>query len=247
MKSFFIYGTAVLLSLLFRISDAQQDQGGFFEHISSSEGLSHIGVNSIYQDSKGFLWIGTYDGLNRYDGLSFRIFNHKPDDSTSLINNRVKTILESHDGILWIGTEEGLCSYDPLTEKFNSLQLEGFVNKGLHVAKLFEDSRQRLWVLSNNNNIYIIHKDRSSCRNIYYQNSRNGQTQFYDVDSDQSGNYYLASSAGLLIVDADLTLETNIHNENFRGHNYRSITIQNDSLVWLGFRKWYNSGPFNQV
>jgi ligand-binding sensor domain-containing protein len=75
-------------------------------------------VNTIHQDRKGFMWLGTKAGLNRYDGYRFTIFQNSPFDSTSLSNNYVRTIFEDRQGRLWIGTDGGLSCFDPAMEKF---------------------------------------------------------------------------------------------------------------------------------
>lgn len=78
-----------------------------FQRINSELGLSTNTVLCISQDSKGFLWVGTIEGLNRYDGYNFKIFKHNPDDSTSLGANSIYSIYEDKSGTLWIGTYEG--------------------------------------------------------------------------------------------------------------------------------------------
>lgn len=74
-------------------------------------GMSNNSVTSIYQDRRGFMWIGTNDGLNRYDGYSFKIFRNTFGDSTSLLSNRINCITADKSEQLWIGTKEGLCVY----------------------------------------------------------------------------------------------------------------------------------------
>jgi len=78
-----------------------------FERISVEDGLSHSTVNCILQDSYGFMWFGTEDGLNRYDGHSFTVYRHNPDDPHSLSHNRVWSLYEDSAGALWVGTYGG--------------------------------------------------------------------------------------------------------------------------------------------
>ncbi len=82
------------------------------EQLSIDEGLSQSWVRCIHQDAKGFLWIGTQDGLNRYDGYDFRIYRHELYDTTSIGENTINSISEDPAGNLWIGTESGLSKYD---------------------------------------------------------------------------------------------------------------------------------------
>ena len=75
-----------------------------FEHLGSEDGLSQNAGLDIFQDSHGYLWIGSQDGLNRYDGYSFTVFKHDPDDEHSLSHNSILKIAEDQNGALWIGT-----------------------------------------------------------------------------------------------------------------------------------------------
>ena len=85
-----------------------------FEHLGSEDGLSQNAGLAFFQDSRGYLWIGTQDGLNRYDGYTFKIFKHDPDDPDSISHNSILAISEDADGSLWVGTwGGGLNRYDP--------------------------------------------------------------------------------------------------------------------------------------
>ncbi len=91
-----------------------------FNRYSTEDGLSHASINVIIKDSKGFTWIGTDDGLNRFDGNQFRIHKKIADDSTSLISNRIETLWEDSLSRIWIGTKAGLSIFDPHVEKFRN-------------------------------------------------------------------------------------------------------------------------------
>ncbi|MEO7766643.1 MAG: two-component regulator propeller domain-containing protein, partial [Ferruginibacter sp.] len=73
-----------------------------FEHIGTSAGLSQSNVMSIFQDSRGFMWFGTRDGLNKYDGYKFTIYKHDVADINSLSQNTIQDITEDSDGNIWI-------------------------------------------------------------------------------------------------------------------------------------------------
>ncbi len=92
-----------------------------FEHISLDRGLSQSVVLAILQDQQGFLWFGTQEGLNRYDGYEFIVYKNDPSDPYSISNSFVQALYEDDDGILWIGTfGGGLNRFDPRTEKFTA-------------------------------------------------------------------------------------------------------------------------------
>jgi signal transduction histidine kinase/ligand-binding sensor domain-containing protein/CheY-like chemotaxis protein len=92
------------------------------KYLGIDQGLSNNVVITIYQDHKGFMWFGTYDGLNRYDGYGFKIFRNIIGDSSSLNNNTVYTIEGDADHNIWVGGLKGACVFNPVTSKFSRLQ-----------------------------------------------------------------------------------------------------------------------------
>src|SRR5512132_4171288 len=90
-----------------------------FDHISIEQGLSQSSVRVVLQDSRCFMWFGTEDGLNRYDGYTFKTFKPDPDVSSSLSDRWINAILEDRDGFIWVATGQGgLNRYDAKTETF---------------------------------------------------------------------------------------------------------------------------------
>jgi signal transduction histidine kinase/ligand-binding sensor domain-containing protein/DNA-binding response OmpR family regulator len=87
-------------------------------HLGIDQGLSNNSVRAIYRDHNGFMWFGTYDGLNRYDGYEFKIFRNKLNDTTSLPHNYIYCITEDSQSNLWVGTGQGIGIYNNLTAKF---------------------------------------------------------------------------------------------------------------------------------
>src|SRR5688572_4729690 len=102
-------GRAVLLLLLIFYAGhiAAQAPGLYFEKLTMENGLSNNKVNCIIRDKRGFIWIGTDDGLNRYDGNSFVVFRHEPNNPSTISGNIIRDIVEDKKGILWIATEDG--------------------------------------------------------------------------------------------------------------------------------------------
>jgi len=101
-----------ILLLLKSFTGFAQNQSFNFEHMGTHEGLSQINVLSIFQDSRGFIWVGTTDGLNRYDGYNFAIYRSDAKDNTAITGNYVNDITEDKEGNLWVA----LC----LTGSFSS-------------------------------------------------------------------------------------------------------------------------------
>ena len=91
---------------------AQNNINYYFKTLDIKDGLSQNTVNAILQDKQGFLWFGTKDGLNRFDGLSFRIFKKEESD---LGNNFITALYEEKEGSIWVGTDAGVFVYDPVS------------------------------------------------------------------------------------------------------------------------------------
>ena len=90
-----------------------------FSHLDVDDGLSGNSVRAILQDRQGFMWFGTWNGLNRYDGYTFKVYKRDPDNANSLSDNLVTAICEDESGTLWLGTGAGeLNRFDPRTETF---------------------------------------------------------------------------------------------------------------------------------
>ena len=89
-----------------------------FKHINTEQGLANSRVLSIIQDRQGFIWIGTAEGLDRYDGQDFVHFQNDVDEPRSISNNVVSSIYEDSEGYIWAGTAGGLNRFDPATESF---------------------------------------------------------------------------------------------------------------------------------
>ncbi|WP_273702921.1 hybrid sensor histidine kinase/response regulator, partial [Candidatus Accumulibacter vicinus] len=123
-----------------------------FEHLTPDDGLSQGTVEAFLQDRQGFLWIGTWDGLNRYDGYSFKVFKPNPQDPHSLSGNLVHAIHEDSQGTLWISTNNGLNRFDRKTERFTRYQNDPKNPRSLshnEVWRTLEDPQDAaLWVIT---------------------------------------------------------------------------------------------------
>ena len=121
-----------------------------FEHLTIEDGLSQNAGLAFFQDSKGYLWIGSQDGLNRYDGYNFKVFKNDSDDPSSISYNSILAITEDKDGYLWIGTwGGGLNRFDPATETFTHYLPDPNKPNSLSnntVTSIKQDSSGTLWV-----------------------------------------------------------------------------------------------------
>ena len=118
-----------------------------FENFSIPQGLSNPTINCIYEDKYGFLWLGTNDGLSRYDGYEFKVYKNNPSDSASLSGNSINTITEDNNGNLWIGGYNVLAKYDRKNNKFKRVKFDREQNLNQpYVTKIFIDKKNRIWI-----------------------------------------------------------------------------------------------------
>ncbi|HJS18354.1 MAG TPA: two-component regulator propeller domain-containing protein [Anaerolineales bacterium] len=223
-----------------------------FDHISIEQGLSQSSVRVIFQDSRGFMWFGTEDGLNRYDGYNFKIFKPDPDVSSSLSDRYITAILEDHEGYIWIGTRlGGLNRYDPRTEHFtrylhdtdNPLSLSDN-----HVNVLYLDRDDRLWVGTGNGLDLLDRASNTFSHYVYNPSKQEGITgkNISAIFQDSRGRFWIGTTAGGLneFDPQDGTFVPYQHNET------NENTISNDSVtaivegrnssLWIGTRDGLN-------
>ncbi len=141
--------TIISLCLLFGLGVRAQTPEVKFDHLSVEHGLSQSTGSAIMQDSNGFMWFGTQDGLNKYDGLVFTTYRNNPDDAATIANNNIGALQEAADGTIWVGLEGGeLDRFDPGSEVFmhygdKLLQPPG--TKGNMVVEICKDASDVLW------------------------------------------------------------------------------------------------------
>lgn len=127
----------------------------YFSGVNGDMGLSHNNVKSIFQDSYGFLWFGTRNRLNRYDGISCKIFDCY-DYNTHKGNNNIGVIFESPDRKLWLGTDRGVFIFDPVLEIFSSFDVRTADNEIIEewIADICQDNNNNIWIVVPNQGVF---------------------------------------------------------------------------------------------
>ncbi|MDD7885115.1 hybrid sensor histidine kinase/response regulator transcription factor [Flavivirga sp. 57AJ16] len=132
-----------LLFLIFLQFSVVQSQEYYFRHYKVENGLSHNTILCSLQDSKGFLWFGTKDGLNRFDGYTFKYYKQDIANPKSLGSNFVECILEFND-MLWLGTDNGLYKYNRIDESFELIES----SNGLSILDIESDNHGNIWFVA---------------------------------------------------------------------------------------------------
>lgn len=222
---------------------SQQNSIPTFTSLSIKDGLTQGIIHSIHQDKKGFMWFGTVNGLNRFDGYEFQTFKHSKSDTASISNDIINCIVEDNEGNLWIGTQDGLNCYNPVTESFktykNNLQDEKSVSNN-YVKSLFLDEYGVLWV---GTDMYLNRYNKDT--DDFTQYDFGGflkNTRIFDIHKDAYNDMWLATrSSGLIRFNPEtFDYEQYSHDPkdaNSLSDNYVSV-IYEDSRKQLWFGTW---------
>ncbi|HEX7493620.1 MAG TPA: two-component regulator propeller domain-containing protein, partial [Bacteroidales bacterium] len=178
----------------------------YFRHYRNETGLSNNSVSACIQDRKGFIWFGTKEGLNRFDGFQFKIFLHGPSVSNCLANNFITALYEDADGWIWIGTSKGICYYKPDNDCFGTIKYEDKDIEGL-ILDVKADTKNCIW-FTTSSGIYKYEKEKNKLS--FYPS-----TEFFPPL-----NIYLTSGGDIWVcADNGKIYKYDTRNDNFLGYN----------------------------
>lgn len=202
--------TYLLLLLLVGIAPRAQENYFLFHQLTLDHGLSNNSVTCIFKDSRGFIWIGTIDGLNRYDGYSFVTFRHANNDTNSISDNFISTIVEDKTGNLWIGTQGGgLNCYDPRLDRFTAFYHDPKNPNSLpsnfifHHNSMLIDRNGILWIGTNNGLCSYIPAKNIFVRYPLSPPGRPGETakDIRTIYQSADGMLWIGTDKGLYLFD----------------------------------------------
>jgi PAS domain S-box-containing protein len=215
----------------------------YFEHISTEQGLSNQNVYCIFQDSKGFMWFGTYDGLNKYDGYNIKVYKHDPEDIKSLGAKHVYSIIEDPENsrFLWIGTNQGLDKFDRETEKFIHFRNDPDNPKSISgntIRSIYSDHTCTLWIGTTLNGLNKF--DRKNGNFIRYRHDPDDPGSI----SNNNINSIFEDKSGVLWIGTDIggLNKYNWDTQTFTCYKYGAQKIKNimsicegpSDILWIG-------------
>lgn len=196
-----------------------------FKQIAIEQGLSNSWVEAIYQDSRGFMWFGTRDGLNRYDGNQIKVYRNAPKDTNSISDNFIQSITEDHDHNLWIGTTNGLNVFSPSKGVFTRYKHNTANPKSIsanNVTRVYEDKKNNIWVTTREGGLNLFNKT----TNTFYSFLHNpadktsiGDNVANDIYEDTNGNLWIATESGLNLFDRQSKTFSSYRNQLDKDHN----------------------------
>lgn len=239
-----IYYVIALLTL-FSVQILAQDIS--FKHLTTDDGLSNNQVLDVIQDKNGFIWLATDDGLNRFDGYSFKVYRHIQKDSTSLSDNSSWCLFEDREGFIWIGTKNGeLNRYDPKTDTFTNWKIKSEFIKESSITAIYEDRAGAIWVGTYKSGIYRLDPENGMIEE--WNNTPSSPTTITNnyitsVLEDNDGNILIGTYLGLNIFNYEKSKSKFTHifgDKNNPGSLSNNLIwsltkSENDSnLIWIG-------------
>jgi ligand-binding sensor domain-containing protein/two-component sensor histidine kinase len=201
-----VYVIAVLFWLAAAVQAAPADYSpslSRFRRIGTEQGLSQASVRALVQDRAGFIWIGTQDGLNRFDGSEFRLYRRQEGQADSLPGDLVQALAIDPQGVLWVGTSGGLARYREDLDRFEPVPIQGESGAQAEVRRLHVDRKGRLWIASYGG---LSRYDPGTGKRRAWRFAPSNappDTRFETLESDREGRLWLGSLAGLTRLDPD--------------------------------------------
>ena len=199
-----------------------------FRRLDTQDGLSSSQINCIYSDSRGYLWIGTPYGLNRYDGFRIKTYYSSNRDTTTMRDNYTEQILEAGDGKLWLKQGMNYCIYDPRFDTFERNAAHVLSKMGINgsVEKVYIDSKKNFWVKIGTDGLYYYNTASKKLHHFKegYGDNELNPTFGFSTCTEYNGNLIVSTNNGELVC--------------FDG--------EHDKILWVN--KWMreNGGPQNQ-
>lgn len=202
----FLIGVGLLYIVFCFQATQAQEFNPVFRSYSNPQGLSQSVVMTVFQDSKDFMWFGTEDGLNKFDGYNFKVFRYDPDDSSSISDNWIERIsLEDSDGNLWMFTADRIINVFSLKyESFRKIvpdeHSKGKLLPFQGVFFLVQDKSGNIWI-STNRGLFVMDKKTWNFNTIILNQNKVQPRYFTGFYEDANQNIWLSSNMGLLIWD----------------------------------------------
>ncbi len=222
-----------------------------FHNLSIDDGLSNSGISNIIQDSLGYIWVATSEGLNRYDGYTFKVYKNDPLNPTSIPDDNIADLAQDSNGIIWLGSStRGLIRFDPKRESFEHIRLGGegqslFLLNGKSITCLFIDEQDVIWI--GTREIGLVKYDpstntfKSYSHNPEITNSISSNRIFKIIEEDEDHLWISTTRTGLNRFDKKSeTFEHFRYSETKNSiptDKLRSIYQDKNGLLWIGSTK----------
>lgn len=206
-----------------------------FNDFNIDQGISQTTIEAIFQDSKGYVWLGTNDGLNKFNGYDFKVYNYEEDEN-SISNNFITDIDEDKDGNIWIATVDGVNKLNPKTGEFTNYLKENKLISGGNATEILMTKDNKILVTTDDGlNIYDSKEDKF---NRVLSGNNNLSSQFmYCLDEDNEGNIWIGTKLGISKISKDFKVINNFSIDKYnigKGEIYNILCDDETGYTWVG-------------
>ena len=225
-----------------------------FDHLDMNDGLSQSSVHAIVQDPAGFMWFGTEDGLNRFDGHDFRIFRHDPMDSASISSNIIIGLFIGRENDLWVATGDGIDRFEPENEAFERFGSSRDGARGSFTRTIDQTADGRLWASTDGNGLLVIDPASGAVRRFVHDPENPASlwgNRTYTARACGDSEVWVSSLEGLALVRLEPYLTVERIPDRGYGLTY-DVRCTEEGDVWLAasgglFRGNSMSGPLQRL
>ncbi|MBN2485249.1 MAG: hypothetical protein JXB34_04695 [Bacteroidales bacterium] len=229
-----LYCSIILILTLLTGAGAQSKK---FFHITSKDGLSQNNVYAFCLDHRGFMWIGTRDGLNKYDGYNITVYKYSAGDTNTISNNFIRVVFQDSKNRLWVGTSDGgLNQYNFINDKFSR-----HILPGNSISNIVEDARGDLWIATADAGLLRFKPDSGTVTSYTYDPynaSSISSSSLRALEIDKEGYLWLGfwGAGGLNRFDPQTAevVKYSASNSGLSSDYIRDIYIDHHGIVWIG-------------
>ncbi len=252
-KNIIHYRICLMLAFFFQAATGISNEIKF-KHLNIDDGLSQNTVFAIIKDSRGFMWFGTKDGLNRFDGYNFVVYRFNPFDSTTVSSNYITSLFEDSRGLIWVGTYDGgLNVFDRAKEIFHKVDLSDdsiSLRNSYEIKAVTEDDEGNIWVATSGDGLFrlklINEKNLNYTSKRFYNIPGNDNSissnQVFSLVFDGDGFLWIGTSNGLNRLDRKTGVFTRYSvitrnkaaSRNEVSESISSVYKTKDGSLWLG-------------
>lgn len=208
----------------------KEDNNLLFKNITETKGLSHNTVYTVAQDSTGYIWFGTRDGLNRYDGLEFNVYRSS-DGQNGVVSRVIRSLLVDNSGNLWVAGNKGISLYNSEKDEFNNNLLSDNINDK-NIISIKQDKKGNIWAGTSTGKIYKLNHSTNTFEHIKLR-SGSGKPDYISDIHPIKNKLLIGSENGLFVLKTDTYSLHHINIKNLK-LDVKVITADKNNGFWIG-------------
>ncbi|WP_164503420.1 hybrid sensor histidine kinase/response regulator transcription factor [Pleionea sediminis] len=235
----------ILVTIWVPQTDAKEKPYPHFSHLETRHGLSQNTINVAFQDNEGFMWFGTENGLNRYDGLEVVTFVPEPEKENTISGHIIKSIVQDATGIIWIGTQDGgLSQYNPVKQEFKHIQLiETKPNEPyLSIRSLKLDENDTLWIGTARNGL-LSYSSKTNSVSRYINPVNTIYTSYINtLENLEAGRLLIGTAKGIFLFDTIREEYINLESPYkalaaLKNNHISKLFYSSEKQLWIGTQR----------